>query len=184
LRFEIVPAEGTADPELREQLLGVWVDVTNAGGSVGFAAPAPVDQIAARLDTELATVATGRDALGVLRTDDGRAVGMGMLVARDADLFAHWRSVLRLMVHPSLQGRGGGRVLLEGLHDLGRELGLEHLYLSVRGGEGLEPFYEAFGYRVVGTHPGSVRLSPTDTRDEIFMEAMLRAGVRPANLDR
>jgi GNAT superfamily N-acetyltransferase len=174
LRFEVVPADGVADPDLRRQLLGVWVDVTNAGGSVGFAAPAPVEQIATRLDAELAAIASGRDALGVLRADDGRAVGMGMLVSRGVDLFAHWRSVLRLMVHPSLQGRGGGRVLMEGLHDLGRDLGLEHLYLSVRGSEGLEPFYEAFGYRVVGTHPGSVRLSPTDTRDEIFMAAPLR----------
>lgn len=173
LRFEVVPAEGATDPVRREQLLGVWVDVTNAGGSVGFTAPAPVDQIAATLDTALAAVASGRDALGVLRTDDGAAVGMGLLVGRGVDLFAHWRTVLRLMVHPSLQGTGAGRLLVEGLHDHARDLGLEHLHLSVRGGEGLEPFYARFGYRVVGTHPAAVRLTPTDTRDELFMVADL-----------
>ncbi len=173
VRFEVVPAERAGDPALREQLLRVWVDVTNAGGSVGFAAPAPVDAIAATLDAALAAVASGRDALGVLRAADGRAVGMGILVSRGVDLFAHWRTVLRVMVHPSLQGTGAGRTLMEGLHGLARDLGLEHLHLSVRGGEGLEGFYDRFGYRVVGTHPGAVRLSPTDTRDELFLVADL-----------
>ncbi|QYG95613.1 GNAT family N-acetyltransferase [Iamia sp. SCSIO 61187] len=169
----MVPASQAADPNLRAQLLRVWVEVTNAGGSVGFAAPAPVDQVAATLDTALQHVASGRDALGVLRDGSGEAVGMGLLVARGVDLFAHWRTVLRLMVHPDHQGAGGGRALVEGLHRLGRDLGLEHLHLSVRGGEGLEPFYERFGYRVVGTHPGAVRLAPDDTRDEVFMVAVL-----------
>ena len=171
--FAVVPPAGAADAALRQQLLGLWVEVTNAGGSVGFAAPAPVDQVAATLDTALEQVSTGRDALGVLRDGDGVAVGMGLLVARGVDLFAHWRTVLRLMVHPALQGAGAGRLLLEGLHDHARQLGLEHLHLSVRGGEGLEPFYERFGYRVVGTHPGAVRVAPDDTRDEVFMVAVL-----------
>jgi len=184
LRFEVVPADAAADPDLRAQLLAMWVAVTDGGGSVGFAAPAPVDQIAATLDLALQQVATGRDALGVLRDGSGPAVGMGLLVARGVDLFAHWRTVLRLMVSPEMHGTGAGRLLLEGLHDHARELGLEHLHLSVRGGEGLEPFYERFGYRVVGTHPGAVRLSPTDTRDEIFMVAMLGTPAPPANLDR
>jgi GNAT superfamily N-acetyltransferase len=169
VRFEVVAPAAAGDPGLRQQLLDLWVDVTDAGGSVGFAAPAPVEQIAARLDAELAPVVSGRDALGVLRDPTGAAVGMGMLVSRGVDLFAHWRSVLRLMVHPSLQGTGAGRLLLDGLHDHARALGLEHLHLSVRGGEGLEAFYERFGYRVVGVHPGAVRLAPDDTRDEVFM---------------
>lgn len=171
--FTVVPARQAADPTLRDQLLGVWVDVTNAGGSVGFAAPAPVDQVAATLDAALQHVSSGRDALGVLCDEQGDAVGMGLLVAQGVDLFAHWRTVLRLMVHPDHQGTGAGRTLMAGLHDAGRALGLEHLYLSVRGGEGLEAFYERFGYRVVGTHPGAVRVAPDDTRDEVFMHAVL-----------
>jgi GNAT superfamily N-acetyltransferase len=171
--FRVVAPEAAGDPALREGLLATWVAVTDAGGSVGFAPPAPVELIGRTLDGHLARVASGQDALGVLDVD-GRAVGMGLLVSRGVDLFAHWRTVLRLMVHPSLQGRGAGRTLLAGLHDLGRDLGLDHLQLTVRGGEGLEPFYERFGYRVVGSHPGAVRLAADDVRDEVMMVAPLR----------
>ena len=147
--------------------------VTDAGGSVGFAAPAPVDLIGATLDAHLARVADGRDALGVLDDGRGRVVGMGLLVSRGVDLFAHWRTVLRVMVHPDLQGTGVGRTLMDGLHRLGRDLGLEHLQLSIRGGEGLEGFYARFGYEVVGVHRAAVRMAPGDDRDELMMVAPL-----------
>jgi GNAT superfamily N-acetyltransferase len=171
--FAVVPPADALDPALRQQLLDVWVAATDAGGSVGFTPPAPVDEVAAALDVALAAAASGEEVLGVVRTDDDRAVGMGFLVPRGGALGAHWRTVLRVMVHPSVQGTGAGRLLMEGLHDVARSLGLEHLHLSVRGGEGLEGFYERFGYRVVGTHPGAVRVGPTDTRDEIFLVAEL-----------
>lgn len=167
----VVPARAT-DAGLRADLLATWVAVTDAGGSVGFAAPAPVDLVAATLDAHLERVAAGRDVLGVL-DHGGTVVGMGLLVSRGVDLFAHWRTVLRLMVHPDHQGTGAGRVLLDGLHGSARALGCEHLQLTVRGGEGLEPFYERFGYRVVGVHPGAVRLGPGDDRDEVMMVAGL-----------
>jgi len=54
-----------------------------------------------------------------------------------------------------------------------RTLGLEHLQLTVRGGTGLESFYERFGYVVVGRHPGAVRVAPGDDRDEVMMVARL-----------
>jgi GNAT superfamily N-acetyltransferase len=77
--------------------------------------------------------------------------------------------VLRVMVAPELQGTGAGRALLEGLHDLARELGAEHLVLSVRGGTGIEGFYERFGYEVIGRHPAAIRLEPVDEREELLM---------------
>jgi GNAT superfamily N-acetyltransferase len=173
--FHVVDPTGAADPQLRADLLATWVAVTDAGGSVGFVAPAPVDAVAAALDAALGRVATGRDALGVVRAGD-RAVGMGLLVDRGTPLCAHWRRVLRLMVHPDVQGTGAGRLLMDGLHDLGRTLGLEHLQLTVRGGEGLEAFYARFGYEVVGAHPGAVRVAPGDDRDEVMLVARLDGG--------
>jgi hypothetical protein len=117
-------ADGSA---LRQDLLETWVAVTDAGGAVGFTAPADADEVKRALDAALKRVAVGRDALGVLRDGDRMA----------------------------------------------RDLGLEQLQLTVRGGTGLERFYGRFGYAVVGRHPGALRVAPGDDCDEIMMVASL-----------
>lgn len=172
LAFSVVGASDAGRARLREDLLETWVAVTDAGGSVGFTAPADAAQIGAELDRALQRVVDGRDLLGVVMRA-GRTRGMGLLVDPGAPLQRHWRTLLRLMVHPELQGSGAGRVLLEGLHRAARDLGLEQLALTVRQGCGLEPFYERFGYRVVGHHPGAIRVAPGDDRDEIMMVKQL-----------
>ncbi|HET9102061.1 MAG TPA: GNAT family N-acetyltransferase [Solirubrobacteraceae bacterium] len=161
-------AEQVSSPQLREQLLDMWVRVTDAGGAVGFVPPADPEAIGRLLDSSLARVAAGTDVLGVLRRD-GVAVGMGFLVASASPLRGHWRTVLRLMVAPELQGSGLGRTLLEGLHGLAAELGLDHLLLTVRGGLGIEGFYEHLGYAIVGRHPRAIRIAAGDDRDELTM---------------
>ncbi|MBX3314561.1 MAG: GNAT family N-acetyltransferase [Actinobacteria bacterium] len=174
----VAPVAGTAvnDPSLRDQLLDLWVAVTDAGGSVGFAAPADPTAIAAALDAELALVRDGRHLLGVVRSDD-RVIAVGYLWGRGNPLFAHWRTVMRLMVHPDHQGTGLGGRLLEGLHDLARDDGCEHVVLSIRGGEGLESFYERHGYHEVGRHPGAVRMPDGTDRDEIMFLRPLPPGM-------
>jgi GNAT superfamily N-acetyltransferase len=161
------PAEA-ADPALYADLLDTWVDVIDAGGAVGFTAPADREAVARTLRGQLKRVGEGRDALGVLR-HAGRAVGMAFLVESGSPLRRHWRTVLRVMVHPDLQGTGAGALLLDGLHGVARELGLEQLLLSVRGGTGTEGFYARFGYVEIGRHAGAIRLAPGDDRDEIVM---------------
>src|ERR1700757_4678556 len=88
LVYAVVDGSSVRDPQLREQLLEMWVDVTNAGGAVGFTVPADVSAIANTLDDSLARVADGRDLLGVLR-QDGAAVGMGFLVEGGSALRRH-----------------------------------------------------------------------------------------------
>jgi GNAT superfamily N-acetyltransferase len=168
LVYAIVDAPGARNPELRDQLLEMWVDVTNAGGAVGFTPPADVSAVATTLDAQLDRVAAGADVLGILR-QNGTAVGMAFLVDAGSALRRHWRTILRLMVRPELQGRGAGRLLLEGLHGTAADLGLEQLMLTTRGGTGVEGFYERFGYGIVGRHPGAIRLAPGDDRDEIIL---------------
>lgn len=73
------------------------------------------------------------------------------------------------MVRPGLQGAGNGRLLMEGLNGVAHRSGLEQLALSVRGGEGLEGFYERLGYAVIGRHPGAIRVGPGDDRDEVML---------------
>lgn len=176
ITFERVPPERAPDPALRAQLLDTWVQVTDAGGAVGFVAPADPGQIAAALDSALDRVASGQDVLGVLRDESEPArpaVGMGILCASASPLRRHWRTVLRLMVHPRHQGSGAGRVLLEGMHDLARGLELEFVCLTVRGGYGIEGFYRHLGYEVVGRIPRAIRIAPDDERDEIHMRHVL-----------
>lgn len=168
LVYAIVDASDARNPELRGQLLEMWVDVTNAGGAVGFTPPADVSAVERTLDAALDRVAAGTDVLGTLR-QNGTVVGMAFLVEAGSALRRHWRTILRLMVRPELQGRGAGRLLLEGLHGTASELGLEQLMLTTRGGTGVEGFYERFGYSIVGRHPGAIRLAPGDDRDEIIL---------------
>lgn len=167
--FTPVSAAQAAAPELREQLLDTWVRVTDAGGAVGFVPPADRERIGETLDSHLARVTEGRDALGILRREDGAAAGMGFLSASASPLRQHWRTVLRLMVDPSLQGIGAGRVLIDGLHEMGRRLDLEFLCLTVRGGLGIEGFYSRIGYEIHGRNPRAIRVAPGDERDEIHM---------------
>lgn len=154
-------------PELREPLLDLWAAVTDAGGSVGFAAPADRDAIGAALDQELASVTAGRDDLLVL-TEHEVVIGMVFLRGRGNPLFDHWRTVMRLMVHPDHQRRGHAANLLREAENIARFRGCDHLQLTVRGGEGLEAFYERYGYREVGRHPGAVRMPDGTDRDEIM----------------
>lgn len=166
--FTALSSAEATDPALYPELLEMWVAVIDAGGAVGFTAPADREAVARTLRGQLKRVGEGRDALGVLR-QDGRAVGMAFLVESGSPLRRHWRTVLRVMVHPELQGAGAGRLLLEGLHQVARDVGLEQLLLSVRGGTGTEGFYRRFGYTEIGRHPAAIRLAPDDDRDEIVM---------------
>jgi GNAT superfamily N-acetyltransferase len=171
LQVEHAPA---LTDRLREELVGVWVAATNAGGALGLVAPtdAPTaDALAAPLWQRLHA---GRDDLVVARLDD-RLAGWFVLESREGPLSPHWRTVKRLQVHPELQGRGHGRELLAAAADVARRLGLEALHLTVRGGTGTERFYLAHGYREVGRIPKALRLGPGDDRDEIHLHLDLTA---------
>ncbi|GAA1586779.1 GNAT family N-acetyltransferase [Kribbella sancticallisti] len=168
MEYVVIEADGVADPGLRADLLDTWIAATDAGGSVGFTAPAPVHLVAEELDLALERVAGGKDLLGVLHNGE-RYVGMGLLVGKGSALNTHWRTVLRVMVHPKYQGGGAGRLLMNGLRQSAVDLGLEQLQLTIRDGGGLEQFYQPLGYRIVGAHPRAVRVAADDYRDEIML---------------
>jgi phosphinothricin acetyltransferase len=178
--LHVTPADAS-NPAWRDRILDLWVRVTDAGGAVGFAAPADRDAIAAALDVELAAVADGRDDLAVLIGDDDRLLAIGFLRSRGAAICDHWRTVMRLMVDPDEQGRGHGGRLLDALADVARTRGCDHLQLTVRGGQGLESFYRRHGYRQVGVHPGAV-LAGDDRLDEVMFVLDLSAGRPPRPL--
>ena len=73
---------------------------------------------------------------------------------------AHRADVLRLMVHPSAQGRGLGGRLLDAAVDHARGLGLEQLLLSARGGTTLPESYTRLGWAPVGVFPARCGWGP------------------------
>lgn len=156
------------DDALRRAMGACWVDVTNAGGAVGFVPPVTADDVAPALD-HLVDGVHGRGDVLVVLTVDGELAGFAGLVTSAHVLKGHWATVLRVQVHPRHQGRGLGRVLMAGVHDAGRRHGWEFLHLTVRGGTGIQDFYARQGYREVGRIPAALRVAPGDDRDEVSM---------------
>ncbi|MFU8852588.1 GNAT family N-acetyltransferase [Micromonospora sp. SL1-18] len=165
LRFVLDPQ---LTSELREQIVALWVDVTNAGGAVGFVAPVTAAEVRPLAEETFADVADGPDRLLVGYEGD-RLVGILIIADNRFHLKSHWRVLKRVMVHPDTQGRGYGAALMREAERIGRELGLAALHVTLRDGLGLCAFYGRLGYREVGRLPAALRLAPGDDRDEVFM---------------
>ncbi|MFJ9792044.1 GNAT family N-acetyltransferase [Streptomyces globosus] len=167
LTFTVDPV---VDPALREGIVGLWTDVSNAGGAVGFVAPVTQDDIRPEMVKHLVAMAEGRHRLVVGRDGEGRVRACAFVALNAHRLMAHWAWAYTVMVDPALQGRGAGRALMEAVADAARALdGVEAIRLSCRGGLGLEHFYAACGYKEVGRIPDAIRAAPGDDRDEIIM---------------
>lgn len=165
LRFALNPE---LTDELRQRIVDLWVEVTNAGGAVGFVPPVTTAQVAPVARDAFAGIADGPDDLLVGYDADGPAALL-ILTANRFRLKAHWRVVKRVMVHPRRQGRGDGAALMREAERIARAAGWQALHVTVRGGHGLEKFYERCGYREVGRLPGALRVAEDDDRDEILM---------------
>ncbi|WP_344117214.1 GNAT family N-acetyltransferase [Streptomyces blastmyceticus] len=155
-------------PALREELLRLWVDVTRAGGSVGFVPPVTADEVRPVADALTGDVAGGRARmLGVY--DEGRLAGTTFFRLNANPLMHHWCTLVTVMIHPSLQGGGRGRQMLGEAVEMARDLGFEALRLEARGGMGLENFYAGCGFKEVGRVPAGIRVAAGDDRDDITM---------------
>ncbi|MFD4938099.1 GNAT family N-acetyltransferase [Streptomyces virginiae] len=158
------------DPALREGLVDLWTDASNAGGAIGFVPPVTRDDIRPELIKHLVALIEGRRRLVVGRDRDGRIGAAAFLAFNMHRLQRHWIWAYTVMVHPDLQGRGVGRALMEAVADAARTLdGIEAVRLACRGGLGLEHFYASCGYKEVGRIPGAIRVAPGDDRDDITM---------------
>lgn len=170
LSFELDPELA---PGLTNKLETIWLEVGNAGGSVGTPIPATKADVKVLSNNAFRSVVEGDDHL-VVAYQDGEPVGFAFLTHNPGPLFKHWAIVKRLQVLPELQGRGIGSALMTEITKLARdELRLEQLQLTVRGKTGTESFYERFGYEIVGRIPDAIRVAPGDDRDMIYMMSRL-----------
>ncbi|MEV6845928.1 GNAT family N-acetyltransferase [Actinoplanes sp. NPDC051411] len=154
--------------ELRERIVELWVEVTNAGGAVGFVPTVGAEDVRPLAEVSLAAVEAGPDRL-LVQTDCGELTGLLFIVDNRFGLKEHWRVLKRVMVTPRGQGRGLGSALMREAERVGRAMGLAALHVTVRAGAGTEKFYERLGYTEVGRLPGALRVGPGDDRDEIYM---------------
>ncbi|MBA5225396.1 MULTISPECIES: GNAT family N-acetyltransferase [Streptomyces] len=182
LAFTLDPA---VTPALRNGLLTLWTDVSNAGGSVGFVPPVEAGDVRPALVRHFVAMSEGHTRLLVGRYDaddaddtdgadgadkEGEVVAAAFLAANTHPLMRHWAWLHTVMVHPRRQGGGHGRALLAAAERAARAMpGIEAIRLTCRGGTGLERFYEACGYKEVGRVPGAIRVGPGDDRDDVTM---------------
>ncbi|MCM2393989.1 GNAT family N-acetyltransferase [Streptomyces albipurpureus] len=167
LRYTLDPV---VDPALRDGVLRLWADVTNAGGAVGFVPPITPDAIRPELLKALVSVAEGQTRLLVGWDEKGEIAATAFLTRNTHRLMTHWLWLYTVMVHPRLQGAGHGRELMAAAADAARGLtGIEAIRLGCRGGTGVERFYASCGYREVGRVPGAIRVADGDDRDDITM---------------
>lgn len=167
LTFELDPQ---VDPALRDGVLALWADVSNAGGAVGFVPPVTPDDIRPELVKRLAELVEGRTRLLVGRDEHGTVAATAFLAYNPHRLMKHHLWLYVVMVHPDHQGKGYGRALMSAAEEAARGFdGIEALRLTCRGGTGADDFYAACGYKEVGRIPGAIRVAPDDDRDDIHM---------------
>jgi GNAT superfamily N-acetyltransferase len=165
LRVELDPS---IDP-LSDELIALWVDVSNAGGAVGFVPPVSEADVRPIADEAFAKAAGDWSHL-LVAFERERVVGFCFLEYRPGPLFRHWATIKRLQIHPSLHRHGYGRAFLRSVEEIASQrLGLEQIHLTVRGGTGTEAFYIGAGYAEVARIPGLIRVAPGDDRDEIYL---------------
>ncbi|MGN9761728.1 N-acetyltransferase family protein [Streptomyces sp. SD31] len=167
LTFTLDPA---VTPDLRDGILDLWTDVTDAGGAVGFVPPVTREAIRPEMMRYLVQMAEGRTRLLVGHDDVGEVAATAFLTFNTHRLMTHWAWLYTVMVHPRHQGKGYGRDLLAAAEQAARGIdGIEALRLTCRGGLGLERFYGSCGYKEVGRVPGAIRVGPGDDRDDVIM---------------
>jgi len=167
LTFTLDPA---VTPDLRDGILDLWTDVSDAGGAVGFVPPVEREAVRPELVRHLVAMAESRARLLVGHDEDGRVAATAFFHFNTHRLMTHWVWLYTVMVHPRHQGKGYGRDLLAAAEGAARGFdGIEAIRLTCRGGLGLERFYGSCGYKEVGRVPAAIRVAPGDDRDDVIM---------------
>ena len=175
LRFRWLTAPSMVDEIMQAQLLTCWRDVSNAGGAVGFPfLPVTTEQVRAAIDALIGSLDPSLNRI-LVATVDQRLAGWLVLVGNADTLTAHWARVLRVQTALEYRGAGVGRALMREVERAARDdLRLNHLHLELRGGMGLERFYESCGRCEIGSWPEALCLDGNELRDEVLMHLPLR----------
>lgn len=167
LTFELDPR---IDPRLRDGVLALWTEVSNADGAVGFVPPVTAEDIRPEWVNRLTAMSEGRTRLLVGYDEEGAVAATTFIAYNSHRLKKHWVWLYTVMVHPAHQGKGYGRDLMAATEAAVRGFeGIDAIRLTCRGGTGVDRFYASCGYKEVGRVPGAIRVAPGDDRDDIVM---------------
>jgi dUTP pyrophosphatase len=162
------------DDALIEALIGVWTDVSNAGGAVGFVPPVTVEDVRPLALASFERVRSGADDI-VVALAGGAPEAFGFLQTNEFALARHIGTIKRLQRHPRRTGGGVGARVLAELEQAALARGLERVVLTVRGGTGREGFYLANGYAIDALLPGRLILAEGVVVDEYHLSKALTA---------
>ncbi len=150
-RWLLSPAD--VDEAMEHGLAACWLEVSNAGGAVGFPFP-PVSDDDVTAATE--RLVKGLDPEGtrvLVALDRDTLIGWLALELNRSRLTSHWARVFRVQTSLARRSSGVGRALMQEVARSARDdLHLEQLHLELRSGQGLEGFYESCGWQEVGRH--------------------------------
>jgi len=163
------------DSITHDELLDCWRDVSNAGGAVGFPIlPVTNENVLPAIEALIGSLDPTLNRL-LLATVDQTMAGWLLLVGNADILTAHWARVLRVQTALGHRGIGVGRALMSEVERAARDdFRLDHLHLELRGGMGLERFYESCGWHEIGRWPQALCLGEDELRDEVLMHLSLR----------
>jgi len=140
-----------ADADVRG-LAALLVDTVNAGASVSFLAPLPLDQAEAWWRTTIAKIDEG--AIVIVARDDGEVVGTVQLHPAWPPNQPHRADIAKLMVHRRARGKKLGTRLMLAVEEAARARGFTLLTLDTVPGSAAERLYLGMGWIAVGRIPG------------------------------
>lgn len=160
----------------RDELCQLWMDVTAAGGAVGFRPPVTILDVAPVVDALLGELATGPTQVIVAHQDDVLA-GLVAVSPGTGARHHHRVTLRRLLVAPSLQRAGLGSQLVRAAEGRARDrLDAELALAWVRDGLGLDRFYTRLGYHEAGRIPGGLAFEDGDRVDDLLYVRTLDEG--------
>ncbi|MER7728320.1 GNAT family N-acetyltransferase [Streptomyces sp. NPDC096323] len=149
---EIVPVSGPELVTYADELAALLVETVEGGASVGFLAPLDREAAACWWRERAASVEAGSHRVWIAR-DAERIAGTIGLSRAPLPNARHRAEVAKLMVRPSVRGRGLGRQLLDAVERSAAADGVTLLILDTESGSPAERLYRAAGWTESGSIP-------------------------------
>ncbi|MFE7707884.1 GNAT family N-acetyltransferase [Streptomyces sp. NPDC057486] len=149
---EIVPVSGPELVTYADELAALLVETVEGGASVGFLAPLDRDAAAAWWRGRAEAVDAGHQRVWLARDGERVAGTIGLNLAPLPNA-RHRAEVTKVMVRPSVRGRGLGRALLAAAEQAAAATGLTLLVLDTETGSPAERLYRSAGWMECGSIP-------------------------------